>query len=356
MSDSPNAVTTPEPALVSTSPVAGDRRYTNLEIVRIIAASLVIFFHLQQRFAIELGLMKWLNTDLTTLGSIGVDLFFVISGFVMALNVFRGDSAPRFAAARVRRILPSYWLLTIIAAIFALALPGQFAQPFHLGRFISSLFFVDLEAGYSEPLISMGWTLDLEMRFYLIVAICLLLIPKKAPRYLVLVLVIAGLVLFVEFAHQDHIMYEFAFGFVAFAFLKLIEPGRAVGLSLLAIGVLGVAAWLVGLTSAQDRWLGYGVPSFLIILGVLLLPQARHPFLKRLGFASYSTYLLQFFTIPVCVYIITKIGVGATLAPLFFVISLVVCVAAGVVYSLLIDEKLYDLARRIRLRRPPVTH
>ncbi|MES2171954.1 MAG: acyltransferase [Actinomycetota bacterium] len=335
------------PSSPSAPGVASDRRYTNLEIVRILAAALVIFFHLQQRFALELGLMQGFNTALGTLGSIGVDLFFVISGFVMALNVFRGDRAGRFAVARASRILPSYWLLTAVAALTTIALPGQFAQPFSLGRFISSLFFVDVEAGYPEPLISMGWTLDLEIRFYLIVTLCLFLLPRAAPRYLVLVLVVSGLVAYVELAHQDHIMYEFGLGFAAFGFMKLVEPGRLVGCALIVVGVLGVAAWQVGLTGAQDRWLAFGVPALLIVLGVLLLPQARHPFLKRLGFASYGTYLLQWFTIPVTVALVAALHVGGELAPVMFTISLVACVAAGVLYSLLVDERLYALARRL---------
>jgi exopolysaccharide production protein ExoZ len=267
----------------------GDRRFTNLEIVRIVAASLVIFFHLQGRFTLELGLLKGLDSAVMSLGSIGVDLFFVISGFVMALSVYREDTARQFTSARLKRILPSYWLLTSLAAVFMIVLPGQFAQAFSPGRFLSSLIFADGDFGYDAPLISMGWTLDLEIRFYLIVAVCLLVLPKLMPRSLVLIAVLAALVLYVEFAHQDHLMYEFGFGFAAFALTRVMHAGRLAGWTFFSLGMFGVAAWLFGLTGAQDRWLAFGVPAFLIITGVLLLPQARSPFLKRLGFASYGT-------------------------------------------------------------------
>jgi exopolysaccharide production protein ExoZ len=337
---------------VATEAVGSDRRYTNLEIVRIIAASLVIFLHLQLKFAVELGLMPWLNDALRSLGSIGVDLFFVVSGFVIALNVDRGDSAPRFAWARVRRILPSYWLLTALAALVVIAFPSQFAQSFDLGRFVSSLFFVNEQFGFSAPTISLGWTLNLEMRFYLIVAISVLLIPRALPRFLVLVLAFAGLVAFVVAGHQDPIMFEFGFGFAAFGLTRLVAEHRQVGLGIFSLGIVGVFAWLIGLTDGLDRWISFGVPSFLIVLGSLLLPQAKNPVFKRLGFASYSTYLTQWFSIPVAVLIISTLGIGEAFAPVIFVVSLFGCVAVGVLYSVVIDEKLYGLTKRIGPRKP----
>lgn len=334
-----------------TSFAGGDRRYTNLEIVRIVAASLVIFYHLQGRFSLELGLLKGLDSAVTSLGSIGVDLFFVISGFVMALSVDRGDTARRFASARLKRILPSYWLLTALAAVVMIVLPGQFSRAFSPGRFISSLFFADDTFGFDAPLISMGWTLDLEIRFYLIVAICLLVLPKVMPRSLVLIAVLAGLVLFVECEHQDHIMYEFGFGFAAFALTRAMTPSRLAGWTFFALGIVGVAAWRFGLTDTQDRWLAFGVPCFLIIVGVLLLPQAKHAFLKRLGFASYGTYLLQWFTIPTVIFVISALKVDRSTEVIAFVLCLIVCVVGGVAYSVIVDERLHRLAKRMSFRK-----
>lgn len=344
---SPAGRTTPN----HTSGAGSDRRFTNLEIVRILAASLVIFYHLQGRFSLERHQLTGLNSAVGELGSIGVDLFFVISGFVMALSVDRGDSAPRFSAARLKRILPSYWLLTGLAAVTMIVLPGQFTQTFSLGRFVSSLFFVDGNVGYSEPLISMGWTLDLEIRFYLIVALCLLLLPKVMPRPLVLLTVLAVLVVFVELGHQDHIMYEFGFGFAAFALSRIMVPSRWAGWSFVGLGVLGVAAWRCGLTDGQERWLAFGLPSLLIIVGVLLLPQAKHPWLKRLGFASYGTYLTQWFSIPAIIFVVGLLKVNETLAPVAFVLCLVSCVAAGVLYSVVVDERLHRFAKGLTLSK-----
>lgn len=341
----------PREGIVS-SAVANDRRYTNLEILRIVAALLVIFFHLQQRFALELGLMTWLNDGLRTLGSIGVDLFFVVSGFVIALNVDRGDSAARFSVARIRRILPSYWLLTALAAVTMIAIPSQFVEHFNLARFVSSLFFVNEQFGFREPLNTLAWTLNLEMRFYLIVALALLLIRKVLPRYAVLIVALASLVLFVLIGHQDTIMYEFGFGFGAFAVTKFIRPHLVVGLGLFTLGIAGVAAWLVGITDNQERWICFGLPSFLIVLGALLIPQAKNPALKRLGFASYSTYLTQWFTIPLAVFVVAALRAGETLAPLVFAMSLAACVLAGILYSVVIDERLYALSKKTRMQNP----
>lgn len=329
------------------SVVATDRTYANLEILRIAAAALVIFYHLQGRFALELNQMLGLNGALRSLGSIGVDIFFVVSGFVIALNVDRGDGGMRFAWARARRIVPSYWLLTSLAAVFMIFLPGQFSEPFNAGKFLSSLFFADLEAGFTAPLISMGWTLDLEVRFYLIVVLALLCVPKRVPRAIVLGAAFGSLLLFVSIGHQDAIMYEFGFGFAAFALLKYLPRNKLIGAGLLSVGGLGIVAWLLGITDGLERWVCFGLPAFAIVLGMLVLPQARQPFLKRLGFASYSTYLVQWFSIPVFIFAVKALNPSEVFAPFLMVVGLIVCVGAGVAYSMIIDERLYRFVKRI---------
>ena len=63
-------------------------------------------------------------------GWIGVDLFFVLSGFLIGRQAWRGDSLLRFWFKRVTRILPAYWAcLGVVAIGLTLPAPGRRAGP-----------------------------------------------------------------------------------------------------------------------------------------------------------------------------------------------------------------------------------
>lgn len=325
-----------------------DRRYLgNLEVLRFLAAVLVVFFHLQQRFAIEMGLIPELNRALGTFGSFGVDLFFVISGFVIALNISNPTITPyRFAASRVARILPNYWLLTSVGALAMLLMPHQFSQAFSAKQYLGSLLFSNQLFGFETPLISLGWTLNLEMIFYGIVALALCTSSFFRLRGQVYLLSALGLYLAVTVAGTDGIIYEFILGFLCFVAWKMLGSRSPLGYTSLVVGCVGIGLWLGEVGRDLPRWLNFGVPAFFLVLGVLLIRQLNFPYLKKLGFASYSIYLTQFFSIPVCVALITSLHFARSLAPLLFIISVLICTSLGVLYSLLVDQKLHFLARK----------
>ena len=78
----------------------------SLQILRFIAAACVINWHI-----------TW------TFGSFGVDIFFVLSGFVIALVVYNKREPGLFLINRVSRIIPIYWLLTSLLLILILVKP-----------------------------------------------------------------------------------------------------------------------------------------------------------------------------------------------------------------------------------------
>ena len=100
-------------------------------------------------------------------GSIGVDIFFVISGFIM-MHVSSND-VKKFLIKRFIRIVPLYWTLTILFFLVVLFLPilvDKSEANFHY--FIKSLFFIPYNNGEGHlPVIFLGWTLNYEIIFYI---------------------------------------------------------------------------------------------------------------------------------------------------------------------------------------------
>jgi len=149
-----------------------------LQALRGIAALLVVFVHARYYFS-------WTPTQnfanaLMRPGAMGVDLFFLISGFIMVLTTADAAGKPRealrFLAKRIARIWPVYAVLAVlgIQAIMPLA---YFADTAHLADFGKSLLFLPV-APYSPPFYGLpyglGWTLNFEIYFYLVFGISML--------------------------------------------------------------------------------------------------------------------------------------------------------------------------------------
>lgn len=239
----------------------------------------------------------------------GVDLFFVISGFIMWVTTFRSDIGPKsFLGKRVRRIVPLYWLFSLIAVLTAAFAP-QLGKSTGAEHAIASFLFlpaVNPVTHKAEPLLAPGWTLNHEMLFYLIFALALTL----SSRRMRLVAVIGVNVLLAVFGWLTHgpllvsfytnpIILEFVFGvIVGWFYTSGYSASRRVSGVLVTVSALTMiflaAAW--GQTVIL-RVLMWGIPAALIVLGLALAENAK-PFARRqswkfLGDASYSIYIVH---------------------------------------------------------------
>ena len=186
--------------MAETPGAAANRRYPGIEILRGIAASLVLVYHV-----IEIG--KWSSFPIEgpllafRIGWIGVDLFFVISGFVIASSVMSGlgkghglaEFRLRFAERRWRRIAPLYFL-TILATLFLvqpdLLVQGVRTIAFHVGThvlFIHNLWF-STHGSINGP----NWSVALEMQFYLMMMLLGPWLVGKRPLLVAVALVVVA--------------------------------------------------------------------------------------------------------------------------------------------------------------------
>ncbi len=286
----------------------------------------------------------------------GVDIFFVISGFVMWLTTRRrpGGTAS-FYWQRLIRIVPLYWVLTSFVAGMMLVLPSAVQS----GRFdlqhvtMSYLFLpsVDPVGGLIQPVLEPGWTLNYEMYFYALFGSLLFL-----PERLLLAVVVGWLVASASlgamgltdnvFAHfyGSCIVLDFGFGLVlGAAFAKeLVLPSP---LAWIAIGFGALKLALPNLVNGP-HWLIVGLPALSVVAGAVALEQ-RHGLrriapLLLLGDASYSLYLCHGIVLSACVQITKRLGLDqyGDIIPVFFVGAGLAALTSGLLVHVYVEKRL----------------
>ncbi len=286
-------------------------QWQTIQAVRGLAALMVVAFHLTQFVDGRYEWVIWLG--LFERGFAGVDLFFVISGFVIVYTsqayVGQPASLRTYLTKRTIRVYPVYWL-TIAAMTLLMAL-SLWLRPDGVGRVVAERWpglDTVLLLPHHRALNIVSWSLSHELFFYLLFA-CLILSRRLwvvpafflaatlymafAKRYYV-----DGLCTIWEYFWFNPLNAEFALGALAgFIFLRK-PPALWVGL---AAGALGVGwLFLFGETpneALSERLLKYGIGSFLLLVAVLTYEYHRRPavpaWLIRTGDASYLIYLIH---------------------------------------------------------------
>ena len=186
----------------------GQRTLANVQVLRAVAAILVVLFH-SQAIGSNYGFRAHYLALFENWGWNGVDLFFVISGFIMVyIQRQRRDTPWRFAVNRLFRIGPLYWTLTLVMTALFLLQPKLFnTNGIGWPWVVSSLAFLSQATQHGMPVLFDGWTLEFEMLFYLIFALSLL------HRSLGGALVAASLMIVTwAFLFKTWIMFEFLYG------------------------------------------------------------------------------------------------------------------------------------------------
>ncbi len=321
-----------------------------LQYLRAVAALAVVYSH----SVIQVADYQQYLTDA---GSFGVDIFFVISGFIMVYIAKPDDTPTAFFVNRIRRVVPMYWFFTFLMAAILLAMPGVFkATVFDMKALLSSLAFIPhwnlARPTEVWPVVAPGWSLNFEMYFYLVFAVSLLFAERFRIAFITVVITTVFLIATALNDGQSAIaeffslslVFEFILGMLLAVAWKRgfrMPPSTAAWLLLSASCVL-----LINLP--LPRIFEYGVPSFLIVMACLYVKIGEHRWAVLLGDASYALYLSHIFTLGVLrKFVAPYLGDGETAAYLFVAISLIVCTLVSVVIHKYIDNW---LLRHERLR------
>lgn len=338
----------------------------NVQVLRFLAAAGVVLSHAADLLIAHSPEHAWFWA---VPWRAGVDLFFVISGFIMAVLARDAFGVPGAAAhflkRRILRIAPPYWFFTTVTVLVVLALGGKVGgTTVDLPQLVTSYGFVPWPRadGKLNPILSQGWTLNYEAFFYAAFAASLLARRGRAALCIAFpALALANPIIppewFVLKFWSHPIILEFVGGILlANLYLGGIRLSRMASLACAASAVLVFLATAGLNLGTPTHFVHAGIPALLLCAGLLLAPEparvgALGQWVRRGGDASYTLYLSHYMIVHAMVMLWKKAGIGL---PWLGVAAAVLC---ALLFSLLffriVERPVTDaLQRRFGRRRP----
>lgn len=306
----------------------------SLQLLRFVAALFVLLFHL----------------ELMNSGYKGVDLFFVISGFVMYYStlIVTHKSAKRYFINRLTKIYILYWFVLLVL---------YFIQPYIIDiRFFKTLFLLPNHF----PVLKVSWSLSYELYFYFLFGVIVYLLNKKYYNYVFLVLLAAST--FVTFLNVTSYTLKgaslnFLFGqnfweFMLGIFCCFMVTRNTIPPVIAILGgiISGLAITFLTIDYATPlSYIVYGALSFCLV-SFAVFYEKRAGIGKRwaglwqlLGDASYAMYL----TAPVITIVLAPETLLSKIATIIIVITVSILIHRFIENNLLIRVRKY-LLRRIK--------
>ncbi|MBS9881890.1 acyltransferase [Vibrio alginolyticus] len=290
-------------------------RIQSLQVLRGVAAWAVVYHHYMQIFY-NFESSNYIGEIFSQRGGFGVDLFFVLSGFVMFIAATRSSvNAKEFFLKRLFRVFPAYWFFTALLLLFTVAMPEAFESSLYdFKTILYSIFFIPHAhpSGVGiYPFLTVGWTLNYEVAFYTILSFCIFLNKKYAIHFCAGIVLILPIALMGSESQSLSVinsfrMWEFLFGiylgwlFKCFSFIQQVS--RVWGVLLLVFSVVILSGVL-----------GYGlihkaIAATMIVTACILLNDFFNTrtkiasFMIQLGDMSFSTYLCHVIIIKIALY------------------------------------------------------
>jgi len=288
-----------------------------LQYLRAFAAGIVVVYHAYNQAAILFGAGK----DRLSFGAIGVDIFFILSGFIMMLvSEQREDKPIKFFARRLLRIIPIYWCM--IALYVA---SDTIFGPFGFFRSAQQILYsLALWAPIHEPpVIGVAWTLRFEFTFYVCFAIALVISHRHRGQLAAFGLLVVLALLHYYTGHDPVLeqtrrwsgaFYEFIYGIALYCFwrgnrtftpIRNLDAPCSLAVILLAVGLscvfllpFGIGGRLV--PHFYEKQLAWGLPALVVficwfwVFSRNTLSGMGERLLLHYGDASFTLYLIHF--------------------------------------------------------------
>ncbi|MEX9823102.1 acyltransferase family protein [Raoultella planticola] len=316
----------------------------SVQLLRGIAALLVITYHISVK-AEQRGLA---DSHYFSIGSCGVDLFFVISGFIMCYTTTSTTTCKKFVQSRITRVFPPYWILTTIALVVYLVKPSLVNASGGTTSILAS--YILLPSG-DKFLVQNGWTLSYEMVFYLFYAFSLCFFPNL--KNLVVTVMLSGVFIFglvfntssnpyLLFLFND-LFLEFLLGIIAYEIFVRTKLSLTSSLIVLMLSIT-MLIFMNGQSSGY-RVVFFGIPMFLLFLSVINLENyfSTKNKLSFLGDISYSLYLVHPFILSPLALVLAYVGVTNNLV--FFIILMSFSILASYIFYKQIE---YPVTNKIK--------
>ena len=311
-------------------------------------------------------------------GAMGVDLFFIISGFIMVYSTRKTtgtvDDVKNFAISRFSRIWPTYAVVSVLWIFLAYGGLDYFSSTENWTTLYKSLAFIpvrEMAPLYFEPVFPLGWTLNFEMYFYVVFAVSLLFKRLRLAAMLTWIALTVVLipVLTRTFSTDPFTYYRFDFNylnlmtnpiileFVAGALIGYLYlskhisiRSKVVAVNLLATSV-ALAVWFNYSGPASTHGItNWGGPLAIMVLALAICSKTVHikspKILMWLGKISYSLYLTHYLTRAVMDYSVGSLGFSAYMHTWgYFAFSVAVSVSVAAASQYLLEQKLSNMVR-----------
>ena len=321
-----------------------ERRRNEIQWLRAIAASEVIVCHsdlVVKHFSDQrIALNAWYEP----MAAVGVELFFIVSGYIMCMRVPASRSWRDFIASRILRIYPLYTLFTTIVVIVGIIAPNWRLGGFTWDAATLARSYLILP-GPGFPILEVGWTLEYEMVFYSLVTVAMVVGVTRSGQMIGFAWFLAGLGCIGSalgprpegFAPLLHILSPYMFAFGAGWLFRSLEKAswvRKTGSAVVFSAIALVAVWV----SPQwgDRLIFRTFVAAVVFLSFLL---ARRVFqannavnrtLWLIGDGSYSIYLSHWFVLSATGKVLGALAMPTEMDWLVRILGILLSVAVGI--------------------------
>ncbi|MFU0853481.1 acyltransferase family protein [Kluyvera cryocrescens] len=315
----------------------------SIQMLRGFAAWMVVIHHIQQILLDEnIGIVFF--KKLFDKFAFGVDIFFIISGFIIYFSASKHyENKIMFLMNRMTRVIPLYWFYTLVAVVICAFIPGAFfyneltAKPI-----IRSLLFIPFKnemLGLYIPFLSVGWTLNYEIIFYICAFIAMCMPFKnfivKTFSLLAVIYILSYIVKGEDGFYSSSVIFEFTLGSIL---AHLYSKGYLDLISKKTAYIVLVISSLVLLKSDLVHELRIGIPCFVIVACVLRLEneiKESRPFnfMIKLGNYSYSTYLCHVVILFLLQHVMASYGINKYIIAILALI--IIYAISSVSYSLI---------------------
>ncbi|MFA9543973.1 acyltransferase family protein [Klebsiella pneumoniae] len=318
-----------------------------IQWLRAIAAILVVITH----FTGKPYSVKLLDHEFSS-GAIGVDIFFIISGFIMMyVSDLKKQYPIKFILNRFIRILPVHYFFLFILIIIFLIKPDMINSSVSKTYVWESFLLVPAlrnDAEYLNPVI---WTLCYEMMFYLI--FCVSLNLKNLTTSAIATTLVISAIVFSGFFYKgdniyisaatDIISLEFCYGMLLYVFYK---KGFLTFHWLLPL-MLSIILYFVLKQFDFYRFIKLGIPSALIFISFLNMKNSKITFLNFLGKISYEIYICHIMVISASYLILFRLGVFNIFA--YATLTSVLILISAYLINIFISNKALSLKKKFGL-------
>lgn len=305
----------------------------SVQQLRGIAVLLVVLFHMTTKLR-DNGFWQYGFS----IGMSGVDIFFVISGFIMMLISKRESNFFIFLLKRVVRIYPVYLIVATIFILMFYSFPS-ISNAHNLDKKFSLLNTLTL-LPIDNNIVMVGWTLSYELFFYLVFAICMQFSIRKefSISFAILCFFILGRLFNNDFL-SNSVMFEFVLGVFSYVLYKELSFPRSAVVKFLMIFIS--VSWMY-YSPVGIRFFDLGIPSFIIFNSyVSLFKNAGAGVLSTIGDASYSIYLTHLLSIS-AIFLIGHRFLGLNNPVILYILMLLPALVFGIIFHLFVEKPIIN--------------